>query len=83
METLERLFSGYLADSPVIVPIGVNPVLVYPVVVRSVLFCPIIVCPVCPLCFWAIEISVHNIELALNLYSDDCWLVSFSCWESI
>ena len=56
-------------------PIGVNPVLLYPVVVCSVLFCPIIVCPVCPLCFWAIEISVHNIELAFNLNSDDCWLV--------
>ena len=41
METLELLFPGYLAASPVIVPIGVNPVVVYPVVVRSVLFCPV------------------------------------------
>ena len=38
METLELSFAGYLAASPVIVPIGVNPVVVYPVVVRSVLF---------------------------------------------
>ena len=61
METLERLFPGYLADSFVIMPIGVNSVVVYPVVVRSVLFFPVFVHP---LCYRVIEISVHNIELA-------------------
>ena len=40
-KTLELLFLGYLAASPVIVSIGVNSVVVYPVVVHSVLsyFC--------------------------------------------
>ena len=45
-------------------PIGVNPDVVYPAVVCSVLFSPVVVHPVRPLCDQAIEISVHNIELA-------------------
>ena len=28
------------------------------------LLCPVFVRPVRPLCYWAIEISVHNVELA-------------------
>ena len=30
----------------------------------SLVVCPVFVCPVHPLCYWAIDISVHNIELA-------------------
>ena len=54
------IFPRYLAASPVIVPIGVNPVVVYPVVVLCVLFCPVFVHL---LCYRAIEISAHNIEV--------------------
>ena len=49
METLELLFPGYLAASPVIVPIGVNHVVVHPVVVHSVYFV-LFLCVMCVLC---------------------------------